>query len=172
MSDLQKVDLKKYKAVVFSNVFHLTNAEKIFIKEKVAANGRHLVWNYMPGYTNGKENRLSFVADVTGMAVEKVTANDSIYILSQHAWYPLAQPEVNRNKIEPLVKIVDKKAVPLGINKGTNDVLAAKKEAINHTTWYNSYMFRQPEVFREIFRQAGAHIYGADNDVFHSDGTY
>jgi hypothetical protein len=50
-------------------------------------------------------------------------------------------------------------------------VLAAKKEATNHTTWYNSYMFRQPEVFREIFRQAGAHIYGADNDVFHGDGN-
>jgi hypothetical protein len=26
-------------------------------------------------------------------------------------------------------------------------------------------------VFREIFRQAGAHIYGADIDVFHGDGN-
>jgi hypothetical protein len=70
-----------------------------------------------------------------------------------------------------LIKIVDKKAIPLGINKGTDHVMAAKKVFTNHTTWYNTYMFRQPEVFREIFRQAGAHIYGGDNDVFHSDGN-
>jgi hypothetical protein len=31
-------------------------------------------------------------------------------------------------------------------------------------------MFKQPEPFREIFKQAGAHIYGEGNDVFHQGG--
>jgi hypothetical protein len=71
ITDLQKVDLKKYKAVVFSNTFALSDAEKKFIKEKVAKDGRHIVWNYMPGYTNGSINNLQFVRDVTGMEVAK-----------------------------------------------------------------------------------------------------
>ena len=171
MSDLAKADLKKYKAVVFSNVFHLTDAERKFIKQKVARDKRHLVWNYMPGYTNGKENRLSFITDVTGISIARTATKDTIFMVSQHPSYPLQQPEVSRSVIDPLVTIADSKAVPLGINKGTNQVLVAKKEFAGYTTWLNTYMFRQPPVFREIFRQAGAHIYGADNNVFHGDGN-
>jgi hypothetical protein len=171
MSDLEKADLKKYKAVVFSNVFHLTDAERKFIKQKVARDKRHLVWNYMPGYTNGKENKLLFITDVTGITISRTATKGTIFMVSQHPSYPLQQPEVSRSVIDPLVTIADSKAVPLGINKGTNQVLVAKKEFAGYTTWLNTYMFRQPPVFREIFRQAGAHIYGADNDVFHGDGN-
>jgi hypothetical protein len=66
------------------------------------------------------------------------------------------------------LQIIDRKVTPLAVNDSTKEVMAAKKENKDHTVWYASYMFKQPEAFREIFKQAGAHIYGEGNDVFHA----
>ena len=65
------------------------------------------------------------------------------------------------------MQIIDKKATPLAVNGSTKEVMVAKKENKDHTVWYASYMLKQPDAFREIFKQAGAHIYGEVNDVFH-----
>lgn len=170
ITDLQQVDLKKYKAVVFSNTFALSEAEKKFIKEKVAKDGRHIIWNYMPGYTNGSVNNIQFVKDVTGMQVAKANIAGRLSIASVSTAYPIKHNEENNELIQPLLQIVDKKATTLGINDSTKEVMVAKKENKDHTVWYASYMFKQPEAFREIFKQAGAHIYGEGNDVFHQGG--
>lgn len=167
ITDLQKVDLKKYKAVVFSNTFALSDADKKFIKEKVAKDGRHIVWNYMPGYTNGSVNNIQFVMEVTGMEVAKANIGGRLSIVSVSKAYPINQKEENNDLVLPLLQIIDKKATALGVNDSTQEVMVAKKENKDHTVWYASYMFKQPEAFREIFKQAGAHIYGEGNDVFH-----
>lgn len=167
ITDLQNVDLKKYKVVVFSNTFALSDAEKKFIKEKVAKDGRHVVWNYMPGYTNGSINNVNFVREVTGMEVAKANIGGRLSIVSQNSAYPIKQKEENKELIQPLLQITDKKVIPLAINDSTKEVMVAKKVNKDHTVWFASYMFKQPEAFREIFRQAGAHIYGDGNDVFH-----
>jgi hypothetical protein len=170
ITDLQNVDLKKYKAVVFSNTFALSNAEKKFIKEKVAKDGRHIIWNYMPGYTNGDINNMQFVKDVTGIEVANAHIGGRLSIVSVNNSYPIKQKEENKDLIQPLLQITDKKVTALGVNDSTKEVMVAKKENKDHTVWYASYMFKQPESFREIFRQAGAHIYGDGNDVFHQGG--
>lgn len=88
-------------------------------------------------------------------------------IVSQNNSYPIKNKEENKDLIQPLLQIIDKKATPLAVNGSTKEVMVAKKENKDHTVWYASYMFKQPEAFREIFKRAGAHIYGEGNDVFH-----
>jgi hypothetical protein len=51
--DLDRVNLKQYKAVVFLNVHKMTAKEREFIKTKVCRDGRTVVWNYMPATLTG-----------------------------------------------------------------------------------------------------------------------
>jgi hypothetical protein len=48
--------------------------------------------------------------------------------------------------------------------------MVARKEAKDHTVWFSTYLFKQPEVFRAIFKASGAHIYGESNDVYYEGG--
>jgi hypothetical protein len=170
LSDLERVDLKKYKTVVFSNTFYLTEKEKKFIREKVARNGRHIVWNYMPGFTNGSQNNLQFIRSVTGIEVSEARRAEGLSITSENAQYPLLNNETNKQTIWPIVAITDKNATVLGRDSATGAVMVAKKEGKDHTVWFATYMFKQPQVFRAIFNASGAHIYGDGNDVFHEGG--
>lgn len=167
ITDLEKADLKKYKTVVFSNTFALTEKEKKYIKEKVAKEGRHIVYNYMPAYTNGTKNDIKFITALTGIQVTPVVNKGNLSIRSQSKDYPLTGNEENKDVIYPLLAINDKSTTTLGVDEATGGVMAAKKELKDHTVWFNTYMFKQPQVFRTIFAQSGAHIYGDDNDVFH-----
>ena len=69
LGDLKLVDWKKYRAVVFANTFLLTPEQKKFIRERVARDGRHLVWLYAPGYTDGRTLNTQFISEVVGMTI-------------------------------------------------------------------------------------------------------
>jgi hypothetical protein len=56
------------------------------------------------------------------------------------------------------------------MDSATGNVMVAKKVFRDHTVWLSTYLFRQPQVFRTIFKAAGAHLYGTENDVFHEGG--
>lgn len=53
-SDLGRVDLDKYRVVIFTNLFVLTKEERELINGRVAARGRQLVLFYAPGYCDGR----------------------------------------------------------------------------------------------------------------------
>jgi hypothetical protein len=69
---LDRLNLDQYKAVVFMNVYKLTDTQRKFIMEKVAKKGRTIVWNYLTGYTNGDRLDLNFVKSLTGMNLERI----------------------------------------------------------------------------------------------------
>jgi hypothetical protein len=164
------LELARYKTIVFSNVFHLTSQQKLFIKSKVAKDGKHIVWNYMPGYTNGHENSIKFIKEVTGFDVALTTDTSILSIRSTGDEYPLTKSERSSGHIHPFLQITDKKAEALGVREATKEVVVAKKAFSDHTVWFSTYLFNKPEIFRHIFKSSGAHIYGEGNDVFHDDG--
>jgi hypothetical protein len=67
IDDLDKVNIDQYKAVAFINTWLLKPAQKRMIQSKVAKNGRHLVWLYASGYTDGKSVAREFTETVIGM---------------------------------------------------------------------------------------------------------
>lgn len=170
IDDLPQMDLRKYKCIVFSNVFYLSAEQRRFIKQKVARDGRNIVWNYMPGYTNGSENNTRFVREITGMDVSISNDTSAVSFSSAHEDYPLAKDEITNAHVVPFLQITDKNVVPLARRPRTTEVVVAKKIFSDHTIWYSTYFFSKPEIFRNIFKSSGAHIYGDGNDVFHDDG--
>ncbi len=54
LMDLERVDLRPYRAVIFANTFLLSARQREFIRGHVAQDGRHLVFLYAPGYSDGR----------------------------------------------------------------------------------------------------------------------
>lgn len=73
--DLNFVNLNQYKAIVFMNVFKLSDIQREFIQEKVAENGRTIVWNYLTGYTNGEKLDPNFLKSLMKINIERFSSN-------------------------------------------------------------------------------------------------
>jgi len=163
--DLDKVNLDQYKAILFMNVFKMTEAERTFIREKVARNGRTLIWNYLPGYTDGKQNNFGFVEELTGFKTVPVISNEkpTVVIQKSKAEYSF------EGAVHPMVTISDQKSEVLARLKNGGQTVAARKSFKDYTSIYSSLPIHETDFFRELFRKAGCHIYSESNDFTYAN---
>ncbi|MCU0393301.1 MAG: beta-galactosidase [Thermoflexibacter sp.] len=165
--DLEKVNIDQYKAVIFMNVFKLTENQKNFIKKNIAKNNRTLIWNYLTGYTDGKSLNPAFVEQLTDFKINRITSPNKPTV-------KFANPEVSYSldaELNPLFEIVDSKAQTLAQIPATKQVVVAKKELKNYKSVLCTLPLNEFAVFRTIFEQAGCHIYNSqDNFVYANSG--
>lgn len=67
LAELEKVDLSRFKVVAFANTWLLRAAQRRFIRERVMAAGRHVVFNGRPGYCDGSKLDLGFCRELTSL---------------------------------------------------------------------------------------------------------
>jgi hypothetical protein len=168
LSDLPKANLDQYKAIVFMNTFFISDKERAFIKNKVAQNGRHLIWNYLPGYTNGKNLNMAYVAELTGMQVKQIEVAGNPAVKVAAPGFPATEYSF-RGPVYPLVSITDKNAQSLGKLTGTENIVLARKNNPNFTSWYSTLPLHGPELMQKVLQEAGAHVYSSETaDVLFS----
>jgi len=168
IDDLDKVNLQQYKAIVFINTWVLNDAQKKFIQSKVAAGNRHLIFLYAPGYCNEKELNRSFVESVTGIQINQISQQKLTTIVINDSIVSNYNFNISNHAVNPLFVVSDKNAHALGNLKDTTAVAFARKNFSNHTSWFMSLPSGSAELWRYIFREAGANIYDANGDIFYS----
>jgi hypothetical protein len=169
-SDLQDVNLDPYKVVVIANAWRLNAQQRKLLKTRVASAGRHLVFTYMTGYSDGDKNSFDLVSDVTGITVAKTHPQGSAEIvISADKFAGDTYGIPHKTVLSPLPAIDDAKAVTLGTFKqGGLAAFAKKARNDGGTTWYSALPINNSRTWRELFREAGAHVYQDDDDVLHS----
>lgn len=165
-SDLEKMDFSRFKVVIFCNTCRMTQAQKRLVKEKIACEGRHLVWFGPAGYTDGKENRDEFVQECTGIRLVRT---------------PLTEPpQIQTNEGElfgagkeyaPFFTVDDSEAETLGYHCQTGKPAFVRKKQDGYTAWYASLPLNKRQLFQTIFRQAGVHLYSLQGDVYYDTGN-
>ena len=173
LMDLKRVDLKRFHVVVFVNTFLMDAAQRKFIKEKVAKNGRTIVWLYAPGYTDGKTLDIKRMSDLIGMNLKKVEFSDAPQIVVDVKSTPfrIALTKFGlSDPAKPLFAVEDKDAKVLGRYYGTKHAALACKKLADSVSWYCALPLRDPNLMREIFRIGGANIYDEENDVIFAGG--
>ncbi len=157
--DLDKVDLSQYKAVMFVNCYKMTIEQRTFIMDKVAQQGRTIIWNYLPGYLDGTENKLAFVTALTGIPCTTFVAPAKPSIQMGDVAYTFD------GLLEPAVAINDLQSTPLAqVTNGKNEVVVARRKFKTHTSVFAAFPLQKSDVFRNVFREAGCHIYQEKND--------
>jgi hypothetical protein len=68
--ELEKLDLSRYRTVIFANTFVLSAERRQWIRNNVCADGRHVIWNYLPGYSDGRRLSLKNCEELIGMDLE------------------------------------------------------------------------------------------------------
>ena len=164
--DLERVELAPYRAVVFMNVYALTEPRKKFIRNRVAQNGRTLIWNYLTGYTDGKRLSLKFVQALSGMKLQRTQTPKTaqqVRFLQPDYTYRFDAP------VEPAVVITDPDAEPLARLADGNGVVMARRKFATHTSVFCALPLNGTDGFRAVFRQAGCHIYNDSNDFTYAN---
>jgi hypothetical protein len=176
LDDLPRVDLSRFRAVVYAYTPYMTEAHREFAKRRVAADGRTVVWVYAPGYTDGETNSDARIADTTGMGVCRATIGLPCQLLIRKNALAPGFPETRINTDirdawpGPTFRVEDPDAETLGYYGGSRQVALARKCLAGHTAWYCAMPLRGPSVMREIFRSAGCHVCNEADDVIYEGG--
>jgi hypothetical protein len=166
--DLDKVDLDRYKAIVFVNTFVMNSDQRRLISKVVAKNNRHLIWVYAPAYCDETKLSTEFIQEVTGMKLTKVATNDPVSIRLDSAIANTGPINLGKNTITtPLFVVNHGDAIPLGWLNNTSVGLASKKLA-HSTSWFMTLPIDNPDLWRYIFRKAGAHLFTEDQAIIYS----
>ena len=168
LGDLERAEWSRYKAVVFANCFLLSDAQKNFIRRKVAANGRHLVWIMAPGYLDGVKSNAGWIGDVTGMTITRLELDRPPQATLRFAGRD--RPLRLQKPFSPFFVVQDSAATSMGILDGTSQVILARKDRSSHTSWFCSLPPNDDDLLGHIFKEAGAHIYLPPGDVIHAGG--
>ncbi len=169
LTDLERVDLQQYRVIVLANCLLLTEKQRQFITSKVAAEGRHLVWLYAPGYCDPQRLDLGHVSQVTGIAFKKIELPGPPQITVRHDAFPSVQFGLDR-PLRPVFAVQDGEAVALGQFTGTGHVALAEKKLAHSTAWFCALPLRNPALMRAIFRQGCAHVFDDGDDAICSGG--
>ncbi|MDX2188370.1 MAG: hypothetical protein SFY32_00790 [Bacteroidota bacterium] len=170
IDDLEKVNPAKYKAIVFVNTFLMSEGKRKYITEQLAQNGRNLIFFYAPGYTDGTVNNLKYMNEVTGMEFEKaMNITPNITPKNEFEKFGELGPW---GKCENIFHVTDKKAITLGVYKGSNKVGIAKKKLANATSWYIGMPVMDYKIMQEVYKQSGCTMYSTEKDIIYSGSGF
>jgi hypothetical protein len=170
-NDLKTVDLSRYKVVVFGTTYCISDEEMAYINDHVKKDGRMVIFNYAPAYTEGTKLDIGRIQKITEMEVRPVSISAPPVVTYKDKDYGLeTDGSAGRVPVTPLFEIIDKNVDILGQYKGLDATAVARKKQKDYTVVYAALPLRNPDLMRELFREAGAHIYNDANDVLIAGG--
>ena len=159
LHDLPKVEVERYRAVVFMSTVRLDNSMRKWIRENLEKNGRHLIWLHASGFMDDDRVSVDLMTDAIGInCVPHAPADRMIMDTIKPTTI------VSNEPFDPAFAVCDTAATVLA-RYADGEVAAAQKNGDDHT----SITFQLPptdaDVLRELFRNAGAHIYSEAGDA-------
>ena len=169
LEDLDTIDLSPYRTVVFGNVFYLTEAQRAMIRQRVATDGRHLIWVYAPGYTDGTRLDPGYITDVTGIQVSPTTIDEAPTLELATAGGAPYTTTLGSAPIAPLFAVTDPDAEAIATYAQTGEVAVARKTLADHTAWYLALPSKDPTMLRTLLHRTPAHRYTTEaTDVMYA----
>jgi hypothetical protein len=166
--DLDKVDLSQYKVVMFNNTYVISDTQRQFIKEKVAKDGRDLIWIYAPGYFNGEKYDINHLSELIGMKMEEIKINKSPEIMVTKIGEKPFKYGVTSGAIQPLFSVNDPGVEKLAVYDGTDKTAIARKKMDGYNSWYIGIPSYSSQLMIDIIKTTAAHRYDENGDIFYS----
>ena len=155
MCDLMKVDLKRYKLVIFLDAFTLENDQREYINSTVKKDGRSLLFIGPCDYINDTGVSCTRMSDLCEMEIG-LLEKDETQIRAFNSAYGYTEPKT------PTPFVVDGSAKVLGRFSQSRKCALAVKETPNHNVFYSALGNLSHNVLRKIAKMAGVHIYAEE----------
>ena len=96
VSDLGKIDLSRYRVVLFPGLFVLSPSKERFVRERICNSGRTVVWFFAPGISDGKTLDESRVARLTGCPLGGTEVVEREF----QDWHSIYVPDYERTTLD------------------------------------------------------------------------
>lgn len=172
LDDLPLLDLDQYKAIVFANTYVMTKDQRTFIREKVAKNGRHLIWVYAPGYSDGNTLDKKFTEELVGLKLAPLPSGQEITVKIDSSITENYSFTTGKNMVtDPVLVVNDARATPLGRVKSHEAVAFASVTLKESTSWFLSLPYDNTRLWTYMLKQSGAHVYPSEEAIIYgADG--
>lgn len=154
LNDIDRVDLSKYKLLVFSDAFMLTDEQREYIQKKVKAAGRSLLFVGAVDYVNDDGFSPKRTCEMVEMNLAPEVGEKTIIAYGDDYGHALSP--------DTLFKVEDGACEILGRYEN-GSVGLAKVKRDDYTVYFSGLGNISTRVLREIAREAGVHIY-TEND--------
>lgn len=163
LQQLPEIDLAPYKLIIFANTFRLTPDQRAFIRTRVMAGGRHVLFNYLPGYTDGTTNALRWTEELTGFSLRLVTPPekprlrirfDDVAETTLELWHPVPLPVIEQSAAEAL-----------GWHAHDGSVGLAASIRPDAVVYLSAVPLHNPAVLRGLLKRAGCHVWCDGGDA-------
>ena len=154
LMDLEKVDLSRYKLVIFGNTFMMDEAQRRWIQERVVMKGRSVVFMSGAGYTDGTRNDVKNISDLVGMHIEKADKVKPVVSVALGG----TTNRMEAARVTSLFKVVDDGAIVLGKYEN-GEVAAAVKTVNSAAVYYFGLPTTDLSFFKTLTREAGVRTY-------------
>lgn len=147
IEDIEKIDFSKYKMVIFSDLFEISESNRAFINEKLQ--DKLKIWLFAPNYFNcdGSQS-IESMSDVTGMTFEKFSTDKSEMIETSVGEFGFT------NYISELFAVTGDVEI-LGTYKHCGKIAMAKSDNNIYCGMGNI----SPEVWRMLAKIANVHLF-------------
>lgn len=169
IDDLEAIRDKGYKVFVFLDCFYLT-AQQLKAVESLRSQNRTLVWFYAPGYASQENLSLARMEALTGFAFEPVDEGALQGTLNATG------ETVGIAKRQKSLFVVRPGEGVRGLARGTGNLKEKTVMALKRNPGWTSVFSAIPGVtadqLRELYREAGAHIYCDSGDVLSANESW
>lgn len=182
VDDLARVDMERYRLVVFLNTFELGARQRQLIHDRVLGGDRRVVWAYAPGLFEGPRSSPSAMRDLTGLRIVAGTSGERVAprVALKSAGHPLLErwrsaglDEIGpAGKICELFHVEDEGATTLGTRPGHPEVTAALRDMGDWTSVYVVSPVLPSAFYRELARDAGVHLYVESGETLYASQGY
>ncbi len=164
LMDLGKVDLSKYKLIIFSNTVLMTEEDRRLVRDHVLLDGRTVIFLSACGYTDGTVNDTKLISSLTGIEIAKTEALHPHLDLSLDG----RKYRIPCKDFISLFKVTDKAATPVGSYDGRKTAVATKTVNGCQVWFFGAPPGKDPSPHRHLFAKAGVRFFvedTADRDV-------
>ncbi|MEM7147860.1 MAG: beta-galactosidase [Verrucomicrobiota bacterium] len=181
VDDLDRVDMTRYRMVIFLNCFHLSSDQRKLVRKTVLNSGRTIIWCYANGIFEGNEKSLDAMSELCGFTMR--WGKTSTPVRSRIA--------VNGEKVrEHLAGIRDVEigspdvwaraltvaggggVIELGHLESTRLPALAMKAQSNWTSVYTVNPVLPSALWRSFAQKAGVHLYGQAGDTLYANKSF
>ena len=169
LEDILQDNFPEYDCYILPNVYAPSEKVRKAIREKLMKKGKLVIFGYAPGAFRENSGKIDLKAmkELTGITFACAPDKFTRTVASGKVKFG------SGGKFGPAFYVNDKSAKALGQFVGTNKVaFASKKLASGANVVVTMVPEMTPQIYREIFRKNGIHIFTEKDDPVYYDGRF
>ena len=177
LRDLADPRLPEYTVWVFPNAFRLNAEERALVRRKCMRNGNVVVFIYAPGIVDAQRVAVDNMAELLGFTLVPLAGQSEARVrIGSGAEVPWLQDSAGltygQGQWSPLYTTADRSVQVLGNYVGSASPGLVCRDFGDYKVVYSGAPLLPPDLWRDLGRRAGSHVYCESSDALYADGDF